>query len=147
MSKTSFSLLALLLPLSLAAQVNTASLSGVVKDTSQAAVSKAKVAVTHKATGVARDTETDGAGNYFFPSLPVGDYALSVEAPGFKKTEVALTLETGQKGRQDISLAVGSLETSVTVESTVSQLSPHAVSLGSVVDASSISRFPLLLRN
>src|SRR6266513_2064902 len=36
---------------------------------------------------------------------------------------------------------------SLTVESTVTQLSPQDASLGSVVDANYISRFPLLLRS
>ena len=88
----------------------------------------------------------DSGGNYFFPILPVGSYELTVEATGFKKANVTVTLETGQKGWQDFSLAVGSIETSVTVESTVSQLSPPDASLGSVVDGNYVSRFPLLLR-
>src|SRR5438093_1871337 len=136
-----------LFALTLAAQVNTASLTGVVKDTSEAAIAKAKVTATIKETGVQRSTETDAVGNYFFPILPVGDYEVSVESQGFKKATVAVTLETGQKGRQDFSLAVGSIETSVTVESTVSQLSPQDASLGTVVDANYVSRFPLLLRS
>jgi hypothetical protein len=136
-----------LFALTLAAQVNTASLTGVVKDTSEAAIAKAKVTATSKETGVQRSTETDAVGNYFFPILPVGDYEVSVESQGFKKATVAVTLETGQKGRQDFAMSVGSLETSVTVESTVSQLSPQDASLGSVVDANYVSRFPLLLRS
>src|SRR5260221_11633779 len=91
----------LVLPLTLAAQVNTASLTGSVKDASEAAVAKAKITAAHTATGVQRVTESDSAGAYFFPILPVGEYEVSVESQGFKKDMVTLTLETGQKARQD----------------------------------------------
>jgi hypothetical protein len=77
----------------------------------------------------------------------VGDYDVAVEAQGFAKATVAITLETGQKARQDFTLAVGLIESSVTVQSTVTQLSPQDASLGSVVDSNYVSRFPLLLRS
>ena len=67
-----------------AAQVNTASLTGLVKDSSEAAIVKAKITAIHKATGVERTTETDNGGSYFLPILPVGDYELSAEASGFR---------------------------------------------------------------
>src|SRR5882724_5499943 len=129
------------------AQVNTASLTGLVKDSSEAAIAKAKITAVQHVTGIERTTTTDSGGNYFLPILPVGDYDLTVEAAGFKKATVKVTLETGQKARQDFTLSVGSLETSVTVQSTVTQLSPQDASLGSVVDGNYVSRFPLLLRS
>jgi hypothetical protein len=79
------------------AQVNTASLTGLVKDSSEAAIVKAKITALHRATGVERTTETDSGGSYFLPILPVGEYDLSVEASGFKKANVSVTLETGQR--------------------------------------------------
>ena len=129
------------------AQVNTASLTGVVKDPTDAAVVTAKVTATQTATNLSRSVVTDNLGGYFFALLPVGDYAITVEAPGFKKTTAAVTLETAQKGRQDFTLAVGSVDTTVTVEGTVSQLSPQDASIGSVVDSNLVNRYPLLLRS
>ena len=128
-------------------QVNTASLTGLIKDPSEAAVANAKVTVTQKSTGVQRTATTDTSGSYFFPVLPVGIYDLTVESTGFTTANVSVTLETGQKGRQDFTLAVGSVETTVQVQSTVTQLSPQDASLGSVVDSNYVSRFPLLLRS
>src|SRR5437762_3047204 len=84
---------------SVLAQVNSASLTGLVKDSSEAAVARAKVNATQKSTNIQRSAETDATGNYFFPILPVGDYDITVEAQGFKKADVTVTLETGQKGR------------------------------------------------
>ena len=131
----------------LLAQVNTASLTGIVKDPSDAAVVAAKVTARQKATDISQSAETDRLGSYFFPLLTVGDYEVTVEAAGFKKTTASVTLEAGQKARQDFSLEVGSVDTSVTVEATVTQLSPQDASIGSVVDSNLVNQFPLLLRS
>ena len=128
-------------------QVNNASLSGEIQDASQAAVGAAKVSVVLKTTGASHTVMADRNGSYFFPSLAVGDYDVSVEAKGFSKATASVTLETGQKARQDFTLSVGQIESSVTVQSTVTQLSPQDASLGSVVDGNYVSRFPLLLRS
>jgi hypothetical protein len=132
---------------SIFAQLNTASLTGVVKDPSQAAIAGSKVSLTQKDTNIRQNAVTDESGNYYFPVLPIGAYEVGVEARGFQRSLAAVTLETGQKGRQDFTLVVGSVETSVNVEATTPQLSTQDASLGSVVDANSISRFPLLLRS
>src|SRR6516164_3753870 len=67
---------------------STASLTGVVTDASGAAVPNAKVAVTNKATGVSLNTQTDTAGAYLFPFLPIGVYDIEVTASGFQKAVV-----------------------------------------------------------
>ncbi|PWU06752.1 MAG: TonB-dependent receptor [Terriglobia bacterium] len=131
----------------LLAQINTASLTGLVQDPSQSAVANAKVTITQKETGVQRTVMTDQSGSYFFPVLPIGGYDITVEVSGFQRAAAAITLETGQKGRQDFTMAVGALETQVTVVAAAPQLSPQDASIGSVVDASTISRFPLLGRS
>ena len=69
-----FPIFFLALSLTLTAQINTASLTGLIKDPTGAVVSGAKVTATNKNTGVEHDTKTDASGYYFFPSLPVGEY-------------------------------------------------------------------------
>jgi len=55
------------------AQVNTASLSGLVTDQTNAALVHAHVTVTNNATGLVRETDTDAAGYYAFPDLQIGE--------------------------------------------------------------------------
>ncbi|HTM47291.1 MAG TPA: carboxypeptidase regulatory-like domain-containing protein [Bryobacteraceae bacterium] len=136
-----------LFPFALAAQVNTASLTGLIKDQSGASVSGAKVIASSKSTGVEHQTKSDSSGYYFFPSLPIGEYTVSAEAAGFQRVNGAVTLETAQKGRQDFTLSVGAIQTTVAVESTIPQLSPQDASLGAVVDSSYVTQYPLLLRS
>jgi len=127
-------------------QVNTASLTGLVVDTTQAAVANATVAVRSKNTNFMRQVVTDGTGYYYFASLPVGDYEVTVERPGFQTATGRVILETAQKGRLDFTLSVGAVSTTISVEAVAPQLSPEDASLGSVVDNTYVSRFPLFLR-
>src|SRR5215475_11481264 len=82
---------ALLLSTSLIAQVNTASLSGLVTDPSGAAVPNVTVTVTSPSTGYVRTVTTDSAGYYSFQNLPIGNYSVRVESPGFATSEATVT--------------------------------------------------------
>jgi hypothetical protein len=141
-------LLALVLCLAPAsfAQVN-ASLTGLVKDPSDAVLANVKVTARHKATNVERSASTDSSGYYLFPALPVGEYTVTAEQAGFQRATRDIVLETAQKARQDFTMAVGSVETTITVAATAPQLSTSDASVGSVVDNTYVSQYPLLLRS
>ena len=67
---------------------------GTVTDASGKAVPQAKVVAILQERNTTRSIETDNEGSYVFPSLPIGKYAVRVEAPGFKtfsQTGVELT--------------------------------------------------------
>ncbi len=129
------------------AQVNTASLSGIVTDPSGAAVANAEVLATSTATGLSRKAVTDGAGFYSLQNLPIGVYKLSIASGGFETSEIELTLNVGEKGRQDVHLQVGAAQQTVQVESGASSLSPDDASISTVVGSTTIEQTPLYLRN
>src|SRR5437016_3494906 len=98
------------------AQVNTASLTGLVTDPTGAAVAGAAVTAKNRATNVDTSATTDSSGYYTFPSLPVGSYTLTVEVQGFKKTvQENVALEVGQKARIDFALSVGTIGETATI--------------------------------
>src|ERR1035438_7064401 len=97
-------------------QVNTASLTGLVKDSSDALVAGAKVSAQSVSTGAERSTETNGAGYYYLAELPVGVWEISIEKAGFQKAVSRITLDATEKDRQDFSLAVGTVATVATVQ-------------------------------
>src|SRR5438477_6791023 len=84
----------------LPAQVNTASLTGLVKDSSEAVITDAKVMARNTATGLDRTVQTDATGYYFLANLPVGVYSVSIEKPGFQKAVATVSLDAAEKGRQ-----------------------------------------------
>src|SRR5215216_3488710 len=79
-------------------QVNTASLTGLVADSTGGVLGNAVVTAKNKATNVENSAKTDSSGYYTFASLPVGKYTLTVELQGFKKAvQEEVVLEVGQK--------------------------------------------------
>jgi hypothetical protein len=60
------------------------SISGTVTDSSGAMVPQAKVKITNMATGVSRDSVTNGTGYYEVGALIPGKYKIFVSLPGFQ---------------------------------------------------------------
>jgi hypothetical protein len=97
----------------------TASIQGVIQDQSGANVGKATITLENTATGAISKTSTDSSGNYRFVSVAPGSYKIVVEASGFAKSEVAVTLLTEQNLNVPVSLKVGAVTEAVTVQTTV----------------------------
>jgi hypothetical protein len=116
------------------AQVSTASVTGLVTDPGGGAVADAAVLLKNAATGVQRKTVSNQSGNYTFVDVPPGEYSLSVSKPGFSATEVQpFTLAVNQKATIDVSLRVGQLQQTVTVEAVGAQVEASSAGLGGVV--------------
>ncbi len=97
-------------------QAFSASLTGVVHDSSEAAVPGAKVTLASPEKGVTRTFTTDADGRYSFALLPPATYILTVEATGFSSYKQAgIVLEAGQSSSQEIALQVGAIHSEVTV--------------------------------
>src|SRR4051794_34171578 len=71
--------------LPLAGQQGRGSIQGNVTDSSGAAISGVTVVVTNVDTNSVYNTETTGEGFYAAPTLPVGNYTIAAERPGFKR--------------------------------------------------------------
>jgi len=132
---------------SLAAQVSTASLTGLITDQTNAAAANVEVTVVSADTGYKRTAKTDGTGYYTFPELPIGKYEISVSHAGFATLQERVTLQTAQKARRDFVLHVGSTQETVNVTTTAQDLSLDDASISSVVSNTTIEQTPLYLRN
>jgi hypothetical protein len=129
------------------AQVNTASLGGLVADQTNAALVHAHVTATSSATGLVRETDTDAAGYYAFPDLPIGEYRVVVTMDNFQTVEARVTLGTAEHVRRDLLLKVGTAQANVEVTDVINNLSPDDASIGTVIDNQTIQDTPLYLRN
>ena len=129
------------------AQVDRATLTGVVRDPSDAVLAKAKVTVTSLATGAATTVNTSDNGTYLVVNLAPGEYLVQAEATGFQRYEQTVRLETGARSRLDMSLPVGSIGETVTVTGVTQLLSTESAVLGTVVDRNEVDKLPLAIRN
>lgn len=137
----------LLTPSSLFAQVERATLTGVVRDPSDAVIPAATVKVTNLATGVEQTTAVTGEGVFLIVNLSPGQYLVEGSAGGFQTFAQTVVLETGQRGRLDLTLPVGSVGETVTVQGVTPLLETQSAVLGSVVSNVEITNLPLAIRN
>ncbi|MGC1296582.1 MAG: carboxypeptidase-like regulatory domain-containing protein, partial [Alloacidobacterium sp.] len=97
-------------------QAVSATLLGTVTDTAGAAVPNATVQIQENATGITHKGITNDSGNYTFPNLTPGTYAVSVTADGFKKeTHASVDVVVNTTTRVDLSLQLGSATETVVV--------------------------------
>ena len=119
-------------------------ITGLVTDSSGAAVSGASVTVTNKATGAARNVTTNSEGLYAFPSLLPGAYELKVEQGGFKTAQLDnIKLEVQQTARLDVKMEVGAVGETVTVTSSGALLNAENATVGTVIENKIVTELPL----
>jgi Carboxypeptidase regulatory-like domain len=126
------------------AQSITATITGTITDTSGAVIPGAKVVAHNMDTGVNSSTTSDSAGVYRIAYLPIGEYQVTVTAPGFgQKTIPAFHLEALQTVSFNVALAPGSVSTTVNVSAAAPILNTTDATLGSTITANTIRNFPL----
>ena len=130
------------------AQTDTATITGLVTDTSQGALTAVTIEVTNRANGLKYHTTTNDTGAYSVPALPVGNYDLSVQSKGFQTfRRVDVNLHAGDRARIDIQMQLGSVTEVVEVSGSAPLLQSETSSLGQVIENSSIVNMPLNGRN
>src|SRR5712691_1920171 len=127
------------------AQVDRATLTGTVKDSTGAVIPSATVTIA--GPQAPSTTKTNSEGTYLVPSLVPGRYVVNAEAAGFQKSSQAVILEIGQKGRVDFTLGIGAATETVTVEGARGLLNTEQSSLGTVMDENKVAKLPLAIRN
>jgi len=125
------------------AQIPGGAVTGFVRDSSGAAVADARVQAVSHATARARTIVTTAQGDYNFPALAVGEYEISVEAPGFRRTARAAIVEAGTTTRADFVLQIGDLRASISVAAASPQMHYDSASVSGIVTRDQIAATPL----
>lgn len=125
------------------------SLNGAVKDPNGAAISGATITMKNSGTGEETKTSTNSQGAFSFPSLAPGKYSATVEAGGFKKTELTeVVIEVAQAAAVEVSLEVGAVTEQVTVTGTAQEvINTTTPTLSKTITAKQVEDLPLLSRN
>lgn len=130
------------------AQVTTATLYGVVRDTSGAVLPGARVTATNQGTTFSRDVVADERGEFALPALPAGAYTVKIEMTGFKTyTNQGLQLGSGQNVRQTFTLEVGQLSENITVAETAPLVETASSAQLRSLGTTEVSELPLSRRN
>ena len=104
-----------LAPASPGAQITSATISGTVKDQTQAVLPGVDIVVRNVDTGVTRSVVSDASGNFTIPGLPPGTYETRATLQGFATAIERLTLAVAQEAGLTLTLRVLGTEESITV--------------------------------
>jgi Carboxypeptidase regulatory-like domain/TonB dependent receptor/TonB-dependent Receptor Plug Domain len=132
------------LPNLMSAQGITGTISGRVTDTQGAVVPGAQVTVTNIATGVATTRTTNGAGLYSVPSLPSGQYNITITASGFKGTTInGVILSVQGDVNRDTMLEPGAATSTVTVNAGTNSINTTTATVSTVINRQFMENMPL----
>src|SRR5947208_7157854 len=126
------------------AQTATATIVGVVKDTSGALIPGVSITVKHTETGQTRTAISSDSGSYNVPLLPVGAYEISTMMPGFKQQlRSGITLVVGQQAVIDLTLEVGAAAEQVTVSEEAPLVNTTLSSTSGLITEQQVKDLPL----
>jgi hypothetical protein len=131
------------LTLAARAQVVGGTIAGTVTDPSGAVIPNAHVLVHNDDTGTQRSLTTNNSGEYAAPSISVGTYTVSVDAPGFSRyTRNNVSLTVGQSLHLTLALAVSGSDT-VNVQDTPPAVNTSTEQTSGLVDSRQVKELPL----
>ena len=139
-----FSICALLFAPGSRAQTAQGRITGQVTDASGGAIVGAKVSITNTASGVARELETGGSGDYVAPGIEPGVYSITVENAGFEKlVREGVHVEVGNDLRVDFRMKPGAVTQSIEVNEDLPLTETNNAVLNGVLSNKAINDLPL----
>jgi Carboxypeptidase regulatory-like domain/TonB dependent receptor len=130
------------------AQSDRGTITGTVLDPAGAVVPSASIEAKNGATGQVYTAGSSSTGNYTLANLPAGAYELSVTASGFKKyLRPGLTVQVAETVRADVTLEVGGVNETITVNDEAPLLKTESGELSHQIDYKAAEDIPLFTLN
>jgi Carboxypeptidase regulatory-like domain len=122
----------------------TTALVGTVTDTTGQIVPGAKITAINTGTGDTYNATTNDRGYYNIQFVRPGNYEIDVQKAGFQKfKKAAITVETNQIVRNDVTLQIGSVSQSVVVEASAPVIKTDDASVSELVTSRQVADLPL----
>jgi hypothetical protein len=130
------------------AQEVTAVISGTVTDASGAAIAGATITAKSVDRGITYTAVSNDSGIYRISQLPIGDYDLRIEKPGFQTALYpTFTLAMNQVARFDVELKVGQVSQTIEVTGAAPVLKTESTQVDTVINSATNDNLPLASRN
>ncbi|HXM17165.1 MAG TPA: TonB-dependent receptor, partial [Candidatus Eremiobacteraceae bacterium] len=124
-------------------QGNSGSIEGVVKDPSGSSIAGATVEITYAVSGFHRETTTGTDGSFRFTNIPFNPYHMVVTSTGFNSFTQDVEVRSTVPTNVQVALAIGTANTSVTVEANGGDLVENDSTFHTDVDQGIMDRLPL----
>ena len=130
------------------AQSTSGNIRGQIVDPKGSVVAGASVTLRNKATGAERTAVSNADGNYAFPIVQPGDYAVTVMAGGFNKTSVDVRVAVALDSTADIALQLQGATAIVEVvgDSAIS-VQTESPQLSTSITSKQLANLPTIDRN
>jgi hypothetical protein len=119
------------------------SISGVVTDSTGAAVPGVSLTVKNIETGAVRNLLTSDTGRYDALLLPVGQYEVTAEMAGFQPSKKQVALVVGARTTVDLTLKVEELKEAVEVQDSAAEVSVTTTDVSGLVGERQVKDLPL----
>lgn len=130
------------------AQTTTATLSGVIRDASNAVVPGAQISVTSAESGTKRTATTDGEGRYILTNLPPGQYEVRAELKGFRTAvQNGVVLTVGGTTAVDLAVQVGAITEVIEIVHEEPLVETTRADISRTVREQDIESLPIIGRN
>ncbi len=132
--------------LSLFSQNERGNITGVVMDSTGAAVPGASVTIINRATNLAEHVVTTSVGGYNAPNLSPGIYRMEITAQGFKRfVQDNVTLAAASTVRIDAVLQVGQVNETIEVSAAAVQIQTENAKVSTSVENRLVDDLPLVV--
>lgn len=126
----------------------TATIHGTVLDSSGGLVPRAVVRAVNVQTTLSRSAETDQSGQYIVPLLPVGEYRVEVDKPGFARfVQSGIRLQVNTDVEVNATIKPGGTAERIEVVADAALVQTTTTGLVQVIDEKRVSELPLNGRN
>jgi hypothetical protein len=125
------------------AQAPVGTISGTVRDQSDAVVPGASITIRHVATGAERHLTSDEQGTFSAPALAVGTYDVRVELAGFRTQQTEVVVATGRVSTVEMHMAVGAATEAITVAASTVHVETEQHAVTGVITRQKIQELPL----
>jgi hypothetical protein len=137
----------LMLMSGLFAQVDTGTISGLLRDPSGAVIPGVTVVLKGESTGLSVEVTTNQAGLFVSPPLRAGAYTVEVHSTGFNTAAKRVQLELSQRLEVDFTLTVGAVTETVAVTDSAAVLQTESATLSNLRSERAVRDLPLNSRN
>ncbi len=129
-------------------QLDQGTLTGIVTDTTKAAIPGADVTITNVDTNLRLHAKSDGSGVFTFTPIKIGKYSVSVTAPGFERTtQQNVQIDVQGDVNVPIVLHPGSVSETVTVTDAPPLMQTQDATVGTTFTTEEVNDTPLNSRN
>ncbi len=127
-----------------AQEAATAVLTGVITDPNGASIAGPVIEIENVGTGLKRSVAANERGIYRAQLLPIGDYSVTVEAPGFAvMKQTGIHLGVGQEVSLDIAMKLATVSSTVQVTAEAPPVETTRYDRTTVVDRESVEYLPI----